>query len=479
MKIFLIALSLVALVGCKERVAPGASSVLNYGKDSQEAILEFNGYFLADPKDSSLSEAEDLEKIDRQAKQTLQHLFGIFQFQGVFIENPAIPFGNPEWNFLNIEETENETGQKKRKVNYHFRDRTLIRSSFFAGAPTSPKVLELRLPIDIKTFYKLGLVTVTDDAGRKLVTKPCTDPHYSSESDFWYFWNPDRVGCPAELRDKGTVAVTATFSPLPNTVSTYPEYGRLGTEKSLSVYVVFGAEGAQVNIAADPEKMSPSAKDAFEKDAGQVAYQAFIKRMVDVMKYEQQKPSSHRRTILTSTVGGRVIEVHAGLFKTSPTDKELGMRTDFEDFYREGFEKGDVIIYNGHSGLGGALPPKRFFGADSSVQLSTKYQIALLNGCSTYAYYRDPYFERKGGTKNLDIISTGLETWFNLYSVVSSNLIFYLGNRQNSWQSILDNFFDVTGQSGLDAAKYSAHFTVNGDEDNPTTLSAALNAQPK
>ncbi|HVH43072.1 MAG TPA: hypothetical protein VM925_12045 [Labilithrix sp.] len=67
----------------------------------------------------------------------------------------------------------------------------------------------------------------------------------------------------------------------------------------------------------------------------------------------------------------------------------------------------DVFIYNGHSSIGyGPLDPKNFSAAD----FPSSYQILWMDGCVSYNYYHKDYIPLKeGGTKNLDLVTNGLE----------------------------------------------------------------------
>jgi hypothetical protein len=67
----------------------------------------------------------------------------------------------------------------------------------------------------------------------------------------------------------------------------------------------------------------------------------------------------------------------------------------------------DVFIYNGHSSIGyGPLDPRNFSAAD----FPSSYQIMWMDGCVSYNYYHKDYIPLKeGGTKNLDLITNGLE----------------------------------------------------------------------
>jgi hypothetical protein len=67
----------------------------------------------------------------------------------------------------------------------------------------------------------------------------------------------------------------------------------------------------------------------------------------------------------------------------------------------------DVFLYNGHSYIGfGPLDPSRFTAAD----FPTSYQLFWIDGCVSYNYYEKDYFPLKqGGTKNLDLVTNGIE----------------------------------------------------------------------
>jgi hypothetical protein len=76
--------------------------------------------------------------------------------------------------------------------------------------------------------------------------------------------------------------------------------------------------------------------------------------------------------------------------------------------HKYGIKNSDVYVYNGHSYIGsGPLDPTRFSEAD----FPKSYQILFIDGCVSYNYYHKGYIPLKsGGTKNLDLITNGLET---------------------------------------------------------------------
>ncbi|MGZ5969847.1 MAG: hypothetical protein ACXWP4_19375, partial [Polyangiales bacterium] len=85
--------------------------------------------------------------------------------------------------------------------------------------------------------------------------------------------------------------------------------------------------------------------------------------------------------------------------------------------HKFGIKNSDVFVYNGHSYIGyGPLDPSRF----SSSDFPSSYQILFIDGCVSYNYYEKDYLPLKpGGTKNLELITNGLEapSWRSGYAL--------------------------------------------------------------
>ncbi len=85
--------------------------------------------------------------------------------------------------------------------------------------------------------------------------------------------------------------------------------------------------------------------------------------------------------------------------------------------HKRAIKNSDVFLYNGHSYIGyGPLDPSNF----SSSDFPSSYQILFIDGCVSYNYYEKDYIPLKsGGTKNLDLITNGLEapSWHSGYAL--------------------------------------------------------------
>jgi hypothetical protein len=142
--------------------------------------------------------------------------------------------------------------------------------------------------------------------------------------------------------------------------------------------------------------------------------------------------------------------------------------TPFHFAYRHALEKASVMIYDGHSGLGGHLDLDSIEAANQfQIKIpKDRYQIYFFNSCTSYSYYNTLYFEKKKtatdrkGSKNLDILTNGLETYFDVMKSTNLALISAFknwaeGKKSTSYQELAQE---------IDSDNL---FGVNGDEDNP------------
>jgi hypothetical protein len=117
----------------------------------------------------------------------------------------------------------------------------------------------------------------------------------------------------------------------------------------------------------------------------------------------------------------------------------------------------DVFLYNGHSSIGyGPLDPSRFTTAD----FASSYQILWIDGCVSYNYYHKDYIPLKaGGTKNLDLITNGIEapSWHSGHAM-GQWLIKLLDGKGSSYKDLL-----------LAAKDTEALRVVDGELDNEFT----------
>jgi len=128
------------------------------------------------------------------------------------------------------------------------------------------------------------------------------------------------------------------------------------------------------------------------------------------------------------------------------------------NYFSEALSNSQIVAYDGHSGLGGNLEYDRF----DLGKLSNQYQIFFFNGCSSYPYFNQMYFNQKpAGKKNLEIITAGLPT---LTSTSTTNMMAFLNpfihGRIHSYQTLMRSIERSNGEES------TYLMGVNGDEDN-------------
>jgi hypothetical protein len=129
--------------------------------------------------------------------------------------------------------------------------------------------------------------------------------------------------------------------------------------------------------------------------------------------------------------------------------------------HKRAIKTSDVFIYNGHSYIGyGPLDPTNFTADD----FPKTYQILVMNGCVSYNYYEHDFFGLKGGTKNVELITNGLESWVNESGPAMGRLAGSLiDGKFNSYQDVLKaaQFQGMGYDWGQDALR-----VVDGELDN-------------
>lgn len=411
-----------------------------YGSDSRQARMRFTTYLLYEvpasytgPVSQLLSDPDQKQSISELIDLQLQHMYGAFTTHPGFVDNPGIPSGDYKVGLLGAEKVPNEP---YAWISYSYDDIVVFSKNLFRGSGATR--IQFLLPKDPATIYQKGFPTPGSRKNR------CTDEHYNSEDDFWYFWNPYQESCPITKND--LVIVNTDLTPIQVTRNTYPEYARLyGENGNGDVLQVTYLVGVDENFR-NGDLGKQTFKDAFAglKGAG---FQVTV--------------DEPRRKRLSFRFGAKRASVEMRLMNPGSAE--------FSQEAVKGMKTSDIFLYDGHSGLGNYLNPDRL-AEDTGGPLALpkdKYQIFIFQGCSTYAYYNSAFFKLKRsgsdpkGTKNLDIITTGIGAAFEVGAKVDVALLTSVTMAQKpSWQTILDRVRAAEGSN-------SSLSHVNGDEDNP------------
>lgn len=428
-----------------------------YGKNSTEATLSFEGKAILDVEgDATVTQLNNvagrlrkvyLEDLDYQ----IQHLMGTFQsvsFQEEF-GYPGVIGADYDISF----KTNKLLEDGRHLVTYKYSSKVVFQKQAFKSSPEI--LIPIKLPLSASEIYDLGIVRGMNK---------CTDEHYNSEDDFWYFWDPDMEGCPLKNNSKDVLRIKGKLKIIQNTKLTYPEYNLLygdngnGNEFSIALFLGYIDDLENVRV---PNRRDDGATALKEVEANLIESGFVLKIKKDAFRDDHTqvtKGINYYRVYekeVTSAIGKSIIvKVKLLLADT----ESASIDGTFHKYLIPAYKNDDIIIYDGHSGLGGNL------SLDILPTFSfkpNKYQIIYFNGCSSYPYFNGNYFDAKGGTKYLDIITSGLPTFT---ATASSNMNAFLNPFINgktlSYQSILN----AVENSNFD---YGTYLTgVNGDEDN-------------
>jgi hypothetical protein len=154
--------------------------------------------------------------------------------------------------------------------------------------------------------------------------------------------------------------------------------------------------------------------------------------------------------------------VSVAIGNQAPKDVTIRIETLFgadEDTtpHRRALKRGDVVVYNGHSYIGyGPLDPSNY----KTESFTKGYQMFWFDSCVSYNYYEKDFFTLKeGGSKNLDLVTNGIEAPEYLSGEAEGKFISKLiSGEMPSYQTLLDS------AKATDALR-----VVDGEIDNKWT----------
>lgn len=307
--------------------------------------------------------------------------------------------------------------------------------------------------------------------------KKCTDedPEHQTESFFWYFWDPRRVGCDHKLDLQYQSATVSVGNETLMQTETYPEYEKLiqsaGIENNLQMTFAFG-------YVHDQSSPNPDT----DSDAGAYEYQKFV-RMVRAMKnslnltetpiLEKEYMGSVRDD---QKIGVRFKGKKGGV--TLTINVVAAADIDQMELFAKSFahDHDGFFGWFGHSRVGSGFDANNFkHMVDSNpdyYSISKEYQMIYWAGCNSYSYYSLPFFKFKAaldpsgdpnGTLGLDILGNGLPSLFsfNAYNANVALKAMINWETPTSYQTIVDTLEDYASDRGQRVL-----VNILGDEDN-------------
>lgn len=324
-----------------------------------------------------------------------------------------------------------------------------------------PSRFEFVLPKDV------SYSALTDFTKKYNTTCIDRGAHDVEQGSMWYYYRTNDDRCALAPEDVIQLRAFASIS-VENTTGKFPEYDRVWRDGVLDIVAIFGKyeDGATTR-----------------SDAGIAAYNNFVRRM---------GASLAGATIFETTPAELPIapgvDVPVVTFQATFADGRRAKVSillvdnvisgspdyDFESRYASLTESADVIMYNGHAGLGQnvrALSNKGRF-------VSGKYLLLFMNGCDTFAYVDGTLAQSRAalnpddptGSKYMDIVTNALPAYF--HSMPSASLALINGLLSLEAPQTYEQMF-----AGIDQVQV---VVVTGEEDNTfrTVVPAGIVLEP-
>lgn len=239
----------------------------------------------------------------------------------------------------------------------------------------------------------------------EIYDEKCTDEHYSGFGDYWYFYDPFRVGC--EYLSRAPMATNVNikiseveYKQLERTLKLPALRGDNANGSLFSIYIING-------FSDDPKDKDDYGYDNFNEIGATFKEMGFS---IKKTRANSTKPLNIYRKTITLDNGKTVdVEVKHLLVETSIETRSKV----FAKFFKEAVENADVVVYGGHSGLGANLDiPSLEEKAGKFKFNPNKKQIFFFDSCSSYSYYLEHFAVEKTKSK-IDILTNGLSSYFH------------------------------------------------------------------
>lgn len=322
----------------------------------------------------------------------VSHLFGLFHSPELITKFKLDPslidgIGAPQSDMEIKIISQNIISANKVRISYQAKGKMLLQKKV-AQYFLNKKSLAFPLPVDPYEIYR----------------EECTDEHYTSFGDFWYFYDAYRAGCESLLKPPLAQDVQFDFSAVAaRKTELSPRLDLLrGNNDNGSVFSIAVIHGYSNgwNIPKDDGKLNYNQLNDYLKR------QKFVRKTLYTNTTHPQDVFSKNITL----ANGKTIEVQINhiLVETTISSKTVS----FAKFFRDAVATADVIVYSGHSGLGMNLDIPMLEQKAGTFEFNPKKrQIFFFDSCASYSYYLTTFSAQKTRAK-IDVVTNALSSFF-------------------------------------------------------------------
>ncbi|MFZ3230268.1 MAG: hypothetical protein WA160_08690 [Pseudobdellovibrio sp.] len=372
------------------------------------------------------------EKTDQdRAQMHAQHLFGIMH-SAILVRRLSIDstklggIGAPR-SQMQIDIISSETLDNTIQITYSNSGKMLLHKTA-AKQLLKAGFIELPLPANPYEIYD----------------KNCTDQHYQTFGDYWYFYDIFKSGCTYLNKEpyahRVQIEIKATkYRKLDLTPKLPYLRGNNGNGDLFSIYMIHGF-AENLHVKDDDGRKNFNEFDQFMQEQ-------------NFLESRQSSGTTVPLHVFTKTItleNGKQLHVEV---KHMLVDTAIESRSvAFANFFKDAVENADVIMYAGHSGLGGNIDiPSLELKAGKLNFNPKKKQIFFFESCSSYSYYLEHFAVEKTKAK-IDVITNGLSSYFTTSNGVITALMKNLLSPKitdTPWIKILKDM-----ESGLNGETY-------------------------
>lgn len=239
--------------------------------------------------------------------------------------------------------------------------------------------------------------------------RTCVGPnaHDVDAGSFWYDYRPREKGCSLKSKDIVELKASAKKS-VANTNHRYPEYQEIWADNRLEIVAIFGkydATAATNDVGIDGFNKYVA---MMKKELGSIASNV----VTTPKEIKNPAPSIKDVTVEATLRDGKTVKVTALL-----VDAITSVWDGFDTRYESLTPTADVIVYNGHAGLGQNVRAL----AQKGRWYAKKYQIFFMNGCDTFAYVDGSLAQLRSmlnaddreGTKYMEFVTNAMPSMFS------------------------------------------------------------------
>ena len=348
-----------------------------------------------------------------------QHIFGYMQSPAVVAEfginHRTLGVGAPRLP-LSYQILSDKRSKGLRTISYKVSGSMLLHKQMIQTL-VKEGTWHITLPYDLDNFY--------DDR--------CTDPYYASFGDFWYFHDPLRAGCEHLTEGPLATQVAVRINSVKNhRKDASAELDKIrGDNGNGELFQITTING----FSEDAKNKEDEGRQGFEEMNQWFREQGFKETIL--ARYENRPVHQFEKVFRKRN--GEVVRTRITrlLAETGVASKNV----TFSKFFKNAVKTADIVIYAGHSGLGGNLDISSIEEKAGPLEFDRrKHQIFFFDGCSTYSYFLDMFAVQK--TKGqIKIMTNALLSYF-AYEGVTHRAFYrqlFKVNSDPSWGDILED----------------------------------------